>query len=84
MHTSVLASVRASVHVSETMFLRYLQYLLVDLRQTFVIGASWDKDQLVTFWGCHKVLGQGHIIVGEASRPDAAVEVRFLVKGQLS
>jgi len=35
-------------------------------RQTFVIGASWDKDELIKFWG-QKVKGQGHIIAAEAS-----------------
>jgi len=27
----------------------YLQNLLVDFRQTFVSGASWDKDELIGF-----------------------------------
>jgi len=31
------------------MFLRYLQYLLTDFRQTFVPGAYWDTDDLITF-----------------------------------
>jgi len=33
------------------MFPLYLQYLLIDFRQTFVIGASWDTDDLITFLG---------------------------------
>jgi len=33
------------------MFPRYLQYLLTDFRQTFVTGASWDTDDLITFLG---------------------------------
>jgi len=33
------------------MFPRYLQCPLMDFRQTFVIGASWDKDELIRFWG---------------------------------
>ena len=41
------------------MFPRYLQYLLTDFRQTFVTGASWDRDELIRFWG-QKVKGQGH------------------------
>ena len=32
------------------MFPRYLQYLLTDFRQTFVTGASWDRDDLISFW----------------------------------
>jgi len=47
------------------MFARYLQYLLTDFRQTFVTGASWDTDDLITFLG-QKVKVQGHIIVAEA------------------
>ena len=38
----------------------------MDLRQTFVIDASWDKDEPNMFWG-QKVEGQGHIIAAEAS-----------------
>jgi len=54
--------VRASVRDSRGsfMFPRYLQYLLTDFRQTFVTGASWDADDLITF------LGQGHTIAAEA------------------
>jgi len=37
--------------------------LLIDFRQTFVTGASWDTDDLITFWG-QKV--QGHTIAAEA------------------
>ena len=40
------------------MFPRYLQYLLTDFRQTFVTGASWDRDELIRFWG-QKVKGHG-------------------------
>jgi len=47
------------------MFLRYLQYLLTDSRQTFVTGASWDTDDLFTFL-CQKVKVQGHTIAAEA------------------
>ena len=38
----------------------------MDFPQTFVVGASWDKDELIRFWG-QKVKGQGHIISVEAS-----------------
>ena len=58
---SVPLSVRASVHASfrpsvrdsrgSFVFPRYLQYLLMDFRQTFVTGASWDTDDLITFLG---------------------------------
>jgi len=43
----------------------YLQYLLTDFRQTFVTGASWDRNELIRFWG-QKVKVQGHTIVAEA------------------
>ena len=41
------------------MFPQYLQYLLTDFRQTFVSGASRDRDELIRFWG-QKVKVQGH------------------------
>jgi len=47
------------------MFPPYLQYLLIDFRQTFVTGASWDTDDLITFLD-RKVKGQGHTIAAEA------------------
>jgi len=47
------------------MFPLYLQYLLIDFRQTFVTGASWDRDDLITFLS-RKVKGQGHTIAAEA------------------
>ena len=55
-------SVRPSVRESRGsfMFPRYLQYLLTDFRQTFVTGASWGTDDLITFLG-RKVKGQGHM-----------------------
>ena len=60
------ASVRASVRDSRGsfMFPRYLQYLLTDFRQTFVTGAPWDTDDLITFLG-QKVKVQGHTITAE-------------------
>ena len=47
------------------MFPRYLQYLLTDFRQTFVTGASRDRDELIRFWD-QKVKVQGHAIAAEA------------------
>ena len=64
---SVPLSVRACVRDSRGsfMFLRYLQYLLTDFRQTFVTGASRDADDLITFLD-QKVKVQGHTIAAEA------------------
>ena len=42
------------------MFPRYLQCLLTDFRQTFVTGASRDRDKLIRFWGQKVIKGQGH------------------------
>jgi len=49
------------------MFPQYLQYLLMDFAKllSLVHLGSWDKDELVRFWG-QKVTGQGHIIAAEA------------------
>ena len=58
------------------MFPRYLQYLLTDFRQTFVTGASWDTDDLITFLG-QKVKVQGHTIAAERTALDATVECNF-------
>jgi len=60
------ASVRPCVRDSRGsfMFPRYLQYLLTDFRQTFVTGASRDRDELIRFWG-QKVKVQGHTIAAE-------------------
>jgi len=62
---SVPLSVRASMIHMAVLFPRYLQYLLMDFRQTFVTGASWDTDDLITFLG-QKVKVQGHAIAAEA------------------
>jgi len=64
---SVPPSVRPCVRDSRGsfMFPRYLQYLLTDFRQTFVTGASRDRDDLITFLG-QKVKVQGHVIPAEA------------------
>jgi len=37
----------------------------MDFRRTFVVGASWDKDELIRLWS-QKVKGQGHIITDAA------------------
>jgi len=60
-------SVRPSVRDSRGsfMFPRYIQYLLTDFRQTFVTGASRDRDELIALWG-QKVKCQGHTIAAEA------------------
>ena len=55
---------RPSVSHMVVSFPRYLQYLLTDFRQTFVTGASWDTDDLITFLG-QKVKVQGHTIAAE-------------------
>jgi len=47
------------------MFPLYLQYLLIDFHQTFVTGAPWDTDDLITFLG-QKVKVQGYTIALEA------------------
>jgi len=47
------------------MFPLYLQHLLIDFRQTFVTGASWDTDDLIMFLG-QNVKVQGHTIAAEA------------------
>ena len=78
---SVPLSVRASVHDSRGsfIFLRYLQYLLTDFRQTFVTGASRARDELIGFWG-QKVKVQGHTIAAEAHSPQRYHRVQlFLV-----
>jgi len=66
---SVPQSVSQSVRDSRGsfMFPRYLQYLLTDFRQTFVTGAPWDTDDLITFLG-QKVKVQGHTIAAEVHR----------------
>jgi len=87
---SVLPSVRASVRPcvrdsrGSFMFPRYLQYLLTDFRQTFVTGASWDTDELITFLG-QKVKVQGHTIAAEAHSTRRYRRVQlFLVTTSLS
>ena len=64
---SVRPGVRPSLRDSRGsfMFPRYLQYLSMDFCQTFVTGASWDTDALITFLG-QKVKVQGHTIAADA------------------
>ena len=64
---SVPLSVRPSViHVVVYVSaISRLQYLLTDFRQTFVTGAPWDTDDLITFLD-QKVKVQGHTIAAEA------------------
>jgi len=62
----VCVSLSAYAHGNATfMFPLYLQFLLIDFRQTFVTGASWDTDDLITFLG-QKVKVQCHTIAAEA------------------
>jgi len=52
---------------------------LIDFRQTFVTGASWDTDDLITFLG-QKVKVQGHTIAAEAHSTRRCRQVQlFLV-----
>jgi len=66
------------------MFPRYLQYLLTDFRQTFVTGASRDRDDLITFLG-QKVKVQGHAIPADAHSTRRYCRVQlFLVPQAIS
>ena len=86
---SVRASIRAYVRPSvrdsrgSFMFPRYLQYLLTDFRQTFVIGASWDTDDLITFLD-QKVKVQGHTIAAEAHSTRRCVFCVQLIQNKFS
>ena len=62
------------------MFPLYLQYLLIDLRQTFDTGASWDTDDLITFLG-QKVKVQGHTIAAEAHSTRCYRRVQLFLVG---
>ena len=53
---------------------------MTDFRQTFVTGASWDTDDLITFLG-QKVKVQGHTIAAEARSTRRYRQVQlFLVR----
>jgi len=85
LHASVSACISPSVRpcIQDYMFPQYLQNLLMDFRQTFVIGASWDKDKLITFWG-QKIRCQGHITTVEASSTRCRRRVRVSSIGSKS
>jgi len=57
------------------LFLRCLQYLLVNFRQTFVTGASWDKDELSRFWD-QKVI-RSHYHGGVVQQPTLSSSSAF-------
>ena len=62
---SVPPSVRVSVIRVVVLCFRDISSICwLDFRQTFVTGASWDIDDLITFLG-QKVKGQGHTIAAE-------------------
>jgi len=44
---------------TETLFTRYLENFLTDFHQTYVIDASWDRQEHIKFWD-QKVKVQGH------------------------
>ena len=76
---SVRLCVRASVRDSRGsfMFPRYLQYLLTDFRQTFVTGASWDADDLITFFGSKGQSSRSHHRGGGAQHSTLPSSVTF-------
>ena len=79
MHQSASPSVRAC----ETTFPRYLQYPVMDFHQTFVIGASWDKDEVIDFGVKRsKVKVKFKVTLSRRRRSalDAAIEFNFLVQ----
>jgi len=72
-------SVRPSVRDSHGsfMFPRYLQYLLTDFHQTFVTGASWDTDDLITFFWVERSKVKVTPSRRRRSALDATVECKF-------
>jgi len=60
------------------LFPRYLQYLLMDFRQTFAIGVSWEKDELIISFGVKR--SKVKVILSRRRRPalDAVAEFTFL------
>jgi len=82
LHASLCASValRQSVRASETICFRNISniYRWIFARQTSVIGASWDKDELIRFWVKRSKV---KVILSIRRRPafDAAVEFSFLI-----
>jgi len=81
---SMRPCVRPSVRDSRGsfMFPRYLHYLLTDFCQTFVAGASRDRDDLITFLG-QKVKVQGHAIAEEAHSTRRYRRVQLFLVGIL-
>jgi len=75
---SVRPCVRASVRDSRGsfMFPRYLQYLLMDFRQTFVTGAPRHRAELIRFWGQRSTI---KVVPSRRRRTalDATVECNF-------
>ena len=71
-HASVSESVCPPVRASETiiMFRRYLRYLSMDLLQTVVVGASWDKDELIRFGGSKGQRSRSHYCGGGVQHRD--------------
>ena len=59
------ASVRASVIHVVVLCFRDISNICWRIFATFVTGASWDRDELIRFWG-QKVKVQGHTITAEA------------------
>jgi len=66
-----------AVCVSVITFPRYLQYPLMDFCQAFVIGASWNKDELIRFRG-QRGKGQGHYCGRGVYDSKATFEFSFL------
>jgi len=55
----VRPSVCACVCVCPETLTQYLAAYLTHFHQTYIIDASWDRDECVKFWG-QKIKGQGH------------------------
>ena len=68
------------------MFLLYLQYLLIDFRQTFVTGASLDTDDLISdyVFGSKEVKVQGHTIAAEAHSTRRYRRVQLFLENDFS
>jgi len=62
-------SVRPSVRPFLMLFQEYLCHALTDFHQTFASSASWDRDEVFSFWD-QKVKGQGHSMTKRASWPE--------------
>jgi len=51
----------------------------MDSRQAFVIGAFWDNDELIRFWGSKGSKVKDTLSQQRHPELDAAIEFRFLV-----